>query len=280
MSADNEVPFDSLLENADPPEPGVIGDPDLGVPGDAEPQPDFEPDMPTQVNDEDDDADSALSWSARRATSVTSTDIRSTGASRPQPTRRCCGVTRPCTAVLSTGSFRTLCHLDKMDRIARRKYGTGIVVIQSAYNSTVAASAGTHNLDCCLDVYIPGVSWWEQQRFFRANGFACWYRHPPSFGNHIHGFTLPPREGRSISDDYQVHGFEVGLYVDGGYSTRGGLVTSSQIADYYNEAFGLSGQHVSGSDDSWYPPNIEATIFDLNKFIKARQHQADKLAAA
>lgn len=178
------------------------------------------------------------------------------------------------------GSFRTLCHLDRLDRIARRKYGQGIVVIQSAFNTTVSASAGTHDFDACLDIYIPGVSWWEQQRFLRANGFACWYRHPPLFGNHIHGFTLPEREGRSISDDYKVHGFKVGKYVDGGYATYGRLVTSSQISDYYNHAFGLSNQHTPNSDRSWFPDDIEATIFDLNKFVANRQREARRLAAA
>lgn len=177
------------------------------------------------------------------------------------------------------GSFRTLCHLDRLDRLARRKYGKGIVVIQSAYNTSVAASAGTHDYDACLDIYIPGVSWWEQQRFFRANGFACWYRHPPLFGNHIHGFTLPEREGKSISDDYKVHGFKVGKYVDGGHSLYGRLVTSSQITDYYNEAFGLSGQHKAGSDKSWFPANKEATIFRLDKFVANRVKEMKKLEA-
>lgn len=179
-----------------------------------------------------------------------------------------------------TGSLRTICHLDRLNRLARKKYGVDIVVIQPPFNTTVKASAGTHDRDCCLDVYIPGVSWWEQQRFFRANGFACWYRHLPLFGNHIHGFTLPPREGQSISDDFKVHGFVVGIYVDGGYSLDGHLVTSSQIQDYYNHAFGLANQHTPHSDKSWYPKNIEATIFDLGAYIKNRaREQRDKEAA-
>lgn len=178
------------------------------------------------------------------------------------------------------GSFRTLCHLDRLDRLARKKYGKGIVVIQSAFNTTVAASAGTHDYDCCLDVYIPGVSWWEQQRFFRANGFGGWYRYPPLFGNHLHVFSLPEREGQSISDDYKVHGFKVGKYVDGGYSTYGRLVTSSQISDYYNHAFGLSSRHTPNSDRSWFPDDIEATIFDLGKYVANRQKEARRLAAA
>lgn len=170
-----------------------------------------------------------------------------------------------------TGSLRTIAHFDRLNRLAKKKFGVELVIIQPPNNTTVAASAGTHDFDCCVDLYIPGVSWWDQQRFFRANGLGCWYRYPPSFGNHIHGFTLPPREGKTISDDYKVYGFKVGVYVDGGYSSRGGLVTSSQLADYYNHAFGLSGQHVPNSDRSWFPRDIEATIFDLGKYIEARR---------
>ena len=173
------------------------------------------------------------------------------------------------------GSFRTLCHLNRLNNLALAKFGKEITVIQPDWNTGVAASKGTHDYDSVFDVWINGVDPWVQQKFFRANGFWCWVRKPPLFGWHIHGGTLPPREGRSISDDYKVHGFKVGIYVDGGYSTRGGLVTSSQLADYYNHAFGLSDQHTAGSDRSWYPKNIEATIFDLNAYVARRA----KLAA-
>jgi hypothetical protein len=167
-------------------------------------------------------------------------------------------------------SFRTACAMARLNNLAKAKYGVEITVIQPCFNTTVAASAGTHDYDCCFDLYIPGVSWLEQQRFLRANGFACWYRHPPAFGYHIHGFVLPPQEGSSRSDDFKVHGFKVGLYVDGGYSTRGRLVSSSQIEDYYNHAFGLANAHTRGSDRSWFPSNIGRTIFNLDAFIARR----------
>lgn len=183
------------------------------------------------------------------------------------------------------GSFRTLCHLDRIDRLARKKYGRGVVVIQSAYNTTVAASAGTHDFDACLDAYIPGVSWWGQQKFFRANGWGAWYRYPPLFGNHIHMISLPEREGQSISDDYRVHGFKVGKYVDGGHSVYGREVTSSQLYDYYKRAFGLSNQHTPGSDKSWHPAThkkggVEATIFKLDSYVASRVREVKKLEAA
>lgn len=166
--------------------------------------------------------------------------------------------------------FRTLCHLNRLDRLARKKFGEGIVILQPPFNLTVRASAGTHDKDATWDLHIPGVPWWTQQKFLRANGFGCWYRHPPLFGNHIHGFTLPPNHGGPVHDDFKQLGTKVGKYVDGGVSTVGRLVTSSQLVDYYNHAFGLSGQHAKGSDKSWYPKDIRATIFDLDAYIARR----------
>lgn len=156
------------------------------------------------------------------------------------------------------GSFRTLCHMNRLNNLSLRRFGVQIVIIQSDWNTTVAASAGTHDRDSVWDCYIPGVSWWEQQRFFRANGFGCWYRHPPMFGNHLHGMTLPVPEGRSRGDDFAARGFRVGVYVPG------------QLEDYYNHAFGLSGMHSPGSDRSWYPRDIRDTVFDLSRYVKCR----------
>jgi hypothetical protein len=171
-----------------------------------------------------------------------------------------------------TGSLRTIAHLDHLDNLARKKFGSGIVVIQPPYNTTVKESAGTHDFDACLDLHIPGVDWRTQERFLRANGFACWWRRPPAFGHHIHGFTLPPQEGLSVSDDFSVAGFKVGRYVDGGYSLFGSMVASSQISDYYSHRTGLAGH---GPDDGWFPANIKATIFDLDAYI-SRQWVASK----
>lgn len=173
-----------------------------------------------------------------------------------------------------TGSLRTIAHLDRTNERCKKRFGVNLVVIQPPFNTSVSASAGTHDFDCCLDVYIPGVDWWVQQRFFRKNGWGGWFRHPPMFGYHLHIFSLPPQEGSSVSDDFKVFGLKVGKYVDGGYSTHGGLVTSSQIADYYNRAFGLSNMHSVNSDKSWFPKDIEATIFDFNRYAENQARAA------
>lgn len=177
-----------------------------------------------------------------------------------------------------TGSLRTICHLNRLNNLAvNRGWTQGLVIIQPPYNGGVDASAGTHDLDCVVDCYIPGLGWWATQRFLRANGLGCWYRHPPTFGNHVHGFTLPPRERSDVSDDFRTAGLKVGVYVDGGWSTRGGRVASSQIEDYYNHAFGLAGMHTPGSDKSWFPASISKTIFNLDAYIKRRQTPEDDM---
>jgi hypothetical protein len=168
------------------------------------------------------------------------------------------------------GSFRTIAHLDRLNILSKKRFGVGIRVIQPPYSRGVRASAGTHDYDACVDLYIPGVPWLDQQGFFRANGFACWWRKPPIFGDHIHGFTLPPREGAYVGDDFRATGLVVGKYVDGGWSRYGRKSYSSQIDDYYQQRTGLSGHY---RDESWFPKNISATIFSLEAYIKRRQNR-------
>lgn len=181
----------------------------------------------------------------------------------PDPNKMCLWTKKTSSGRAIKGSFRTLCHMNRLNNLAVKKFGKEIVVIQSDWNTGVAASAGTHDYDAVWDIYIPGVSWWDMQRFLRANGFGCWYRHPPLFGNHIHGFTLPVPEGKFRGDDFAMQGTKVGIYVPG------------QLEDYYKEAFGLSGQHTPGSDNSWFPPNKEATVFDLSKYVARRAALAE-----
>lgn len=160
-----------------------------------------------------------------------------------------------------TGSLRTICHFDRLYTLSLKRFGEPFTVIQPPYNTTVAASAGTHDFDACIDWYIPGIGYWAAQRWGRANGLAGWYRSTNTiWSNHLHGFTLPPSPKGDTNhwDDFGAAGFKVGVYVPG------------QLVDYYNHAYGLSGQHEPGSDGSWFPPNIKSTIFDLDQFIERR----------
>lgn len=178
----------------------------------------------------------------------------------PQPNHKCFWTKRDTGGDRIYASFRSLCHLNRLNNLALHKFGTQLEVIQPPYNTSVPASAGTHDFDSVWDVYIPGVGWWRQQRFFRANGLWGWYRHPPLFGNHYHGFTAPwPKPDSTHWDDFADRGTKVGVWVP------------SQLVDFYNEAFGLSGQHTPGSDNSWFPRNKVDTIFKLSKYIERRE---------
>lgn len=158
------------------------------------------------------------------------------------------------------GSLRTMACMARLDSLSIGKFGTGVSFIQSCYNVGVPASAGTHDKDAVLDVWIPGVNPWLQQRFFRANGFPGWYRHCPEFcGNeHYHGLVLP-------ADTWHFR-TPVGIFVPG------------QLTDVHNHAFGLSGEHDRGSDRSWWPKSLKATAFDLSKFVEHRraEQRADR----
>ena len=189
----------------------------------------------------------------------------------PRPTTLVMWSKRTTSGKKIVGSLRTIAHLDHLNILAVKKYGTHIRVFQGPYNTGVRASKGTHDFDACWDVDIPGVPWSEQERFFRANGAGAWHRKPPSFINHIHGFTLPPREGRDVSDDFKIAGFKVGKYVDGGWSLFGRRTNSSQIEDYYNHRTGLKGHLPAGG---WFPKDIRATIFNLNAYIARRRGPA------
>lgn len=134
------------------------------------------------------------------------------------------------------GSRRTIAHLEFTNEESRIQFGTGLVIFQGAYNTTVSASAGSHDRDAAIDCYIPGVDWWESQRFLRELGWAAWYRHTGSFADnqHIHMISL-------------------------GYSTPVGYLIPGQVSDYYAHRDGLASHAI---DDSWHPADIDSTIFN------------------
>jgi hypothetical protein len=158
---------------------------------------------------------------------------------------------------------RTYAHLvwtiERLEHLHPKAY---LRIIQTSYNTGVAASAGTHDFDAAFDVEIVGLDWWSAQRFLRAHGWAAWVRLPPAFGWHIHMISIP-KGGRSFPQ-------KVGIYVPG------------QLVDYYNHTFGLKNQHNVDLDKSWFPgdegPNppvgtpaqwrrdIDATIFDFEEW--------------
>lgn len=161
-------------------------------------------------------------------------------------------------------SFFVICWLDHVNTLAVQQFGTRIRVIQPAFNTGVPASAGTHDFDYCMDLWIPGVDGFVQQKFFRDNGGCFWFRQPwQGFSNHEHGFPMPTG-GR-------VFPTKVGIYVDGGKS-QGESGNSSQLDDYWNETYGLKNMHEQGQDHSYFPSDNEKMkrIFDLPAYIKTQ----------
>lgn len=142
---------------------------------------------------------------------------------------------------------RTVAHLDyTIERLAKQHPTARLVIIQPSYNTGVVASAGTHDFDACFDVQIVGLDWWAAQKFLRQCGWAAWYRFPPTFPHHIHMISL-------------------------GYPGKVGIFVPGQVDDYYRHALGLKGQHNSGADTSWFPPNIKATVFDYNAWTTRKR---------
>jgi hypothetical protein len=147
-----------------------------------------------------------------------------------------------------------------------------IVIIQPCYNTGVARSAHTHDFDCVLDVQVVGMGWARAQRFWRNLGFAAWWRTPAQgFTNHIHMALIPTGlrghpTAAQVGQAYQHLGQRVGDYIDGGWTTTSPhrIDATSQIVDYFWHAEGLAGEHFTGYDKSWFPPNIAATVYTFN----------------
>lgn len=156
-------------------------------------------------------------------------------------------------------SSRTAWHLRwTLWVLALRHPKARLRIIQTCYNTTIAASAGTHDYDAVFDVEILGMDWWQAQRFLRRRGWAAWFRHTgswaPSSYWHIHMVSIPPglRANPTSSEVLAAYGrlgIRVGVYVPG------------QVDDFYAHALGLKDQHRAGIDDSWYPDSINATVF-------------------
>lgn len=158
-------------------------------------------------------------------------------------------------------SERTAALLDKTKyRLHKRGKGEKLVIIQGSFNTSVDASAGTHDKDAVLDVRIDGMDWYQAQRFLRELGWAAWVRTPAQgFSYHIHMVALPKFKLRWVAP--------VGEYVPG------------QVNDYYNHEDGLAG---GGHDSTWFPEHIRRTIFNyrvwkaeetLRKQIDRAQHK-------
>lgn len=124
-----------------------------------------------------------------------------------------------------------------------------VYVIQGAWNTGVAASAGTHDKDRVLDVAIVNRktgrrTWLRGRKWLRMHGWAAWWRHTLSW-------LLP--------SSWHIH-----MVLLGGSCPVGYLVPD-QIDDYYGHRTGLVGHLL---DPGWYPNDIDATIFDFEAWLR------------
>lgn len=169
-----------------------------------------------------------------------------------------------------TGSMRTVCHMAHLMDLSVAHWGFEFHIIQPPFHTGLGVSEGTHDRDACSDLYPPpGVTHAEFQTWLRGRGFDNWWRHTLDWAApanwHNHGFTHP-EHGIGFATG-------VGLYVDGGVSTLGRLVSSSQIVDHVNHAFGLENEHIPGSDHTWFPPDQHKVAFDLGAYIRTKQEE-------
>jgi hypothetical protein len=61
----------------------------------------------------------------------------------------------------------------------------------------------------------------------------------------------------------------------GGPDCPVGELIPGQIQDYRNHAFGLKDRHDPGSDTSFFPPDIDATIFDYHSYMEDQMPYRD-----
>lgn len=163
----------------------------------------------------------------------------------------------PCRVVTSTWNGRTFTAGERtwaalfafQAWLDRHHLGYFVYVIQGAYNTGVALSAGTHDKDRVLDVAIVSRKtgrrlWVRGRRWLRAYGWAAWWRNSGSW--------LQP-------STWHIH-----MVLLGGTCPVGYLIPA-QIADYLGKRSGLVG-HIA--DLTWHPKNIDATVFDFEAWLR------------
>jgi hypothetical protein len=167
-------------------------------------------------------------------------------------------------------SRRTIQHLDwTIARLKRRFPWATLIIIQTCYHTGVNASAHTHDKDCVFDFRISGLTWRRAQIFLRNAGWGAWWRHTGEWADphawHLHAISLPPglvrgKDALQVGEAFHKLGIVVGEYIDGGYTTTGKIVATSQVVDYLAVP-SLDGLADHGPDPTWHPKNINATLY-------------------
>ena len=132
-----------------------------------------------------------------------------------------------------TPKYVTRRHYVKI-KLAEKRLGYPLTIVQGSYHTGVEASAGTHDGGGCLD--LTPYDWNRKCRVFRELGDAAWHREriPDVWSEHIHTVDLGCTNLKDIA--------------------------KRQVEDYRNEKDGLKSH---GKDTQWRPDPIP--VFKLTK---------------
>lgn len=153
----------------------------------------------------------------------------------------------------SEATRRGFAHLWEFQRrVSIRVPNAFIRIIQPAYNTGVAISAGTHDKADVWDYEIVGWDdWYAESRLARSIGFADWVRNPKqNFSWHHHTIS------RGLPDH---------MYGD---------LVPGQLTDYNRHALGLRGAHEFMSDPQCANGHTVEPLFNYQAW-KARYTMLD-----
>ncbi len=143
---------------------------------------------------------------------------------------------------------RTAAHLEwTIEKLAQRKPGAHLHIMQPCFHTGFDPSAGTHDGDGVLDIRIDGMKWPKAEMFMREAGWAAWWRHTG---------TWEPQE------KWHIHAVSLGC------PGKVGDLIPGQVDDYHNKRDGLAGHR---PDDSPRPDDIVATVFDYPRYLLIKE---------
>lgn len=142
-------------------------------------------------------------------------------------------------------------HWDKTLRAFRKKFPHAqIAILQGSYHVGFKPSAGTHDRDAVLDVWVSGVSWRDAEQFFRSQGWYGWWRHTGSWA--------------------AEHSWHIHMISPHTPNATGSLIPS-QIASYLRGRLGLA-RSVDGPDPAPHPKHVEH--FDYNEWVRQLEEES------
>jgi hypothetical protein len=142
-------------------------------------------------------------------------------------------------------------HWDRTVRAFRKEFPHAqIAILQGAYHRGYEPSAGTHDEDGVLDIWVNGVGWREAEQFIRRQGWYGWWRHTGSW---------------AASHSWHIH------MITPHTPNRMGSLIPSQIAAYLKGRLGLA-RSVDGPDPAPHPKHVD--YFDYNEWVRLLEEES------